>query len=67
MKKCTNKHSSITFTLSLNVNVCVYVCMCVCVCERKLTPGVHLRDVSLQHLRRHVDSIVVYRKTKRNK
>jgi hypothetical protein len=24
-------------------------------CERKLTPGVYLRDVSLQHLRRHVD------------
>ncbi len=28
----------------------------VLLCERKLTPGVYLRDVSLQRLRRHVDS-----------
>ena len=30
------------------------------VCERKLTPGVYLKDVSLERLRGHDDSIVVY-------
>ena len=29
-------------------------------CERKLTPGVDLGDASLQRLRGHVDSIVIY-------
>jgi hypothetical protein len=31
-------------------------------CERKLTPGVYLRDLSFQRLCRHVDSIVIFQK-----